>query len=196
MHDCPSCRVPLHGWEEVCPSCGTRQVVRKRRQFSSFRPEQPGINWLPIVLSVLVVGVVIILALPGSWIGKLVKEGPPKPDPMEKMTFMEARNIVEQELTTGLTAAGGAPKLSWGNIADGNTATGTAAGKPADKTLDAPINLTVDVSLPDPNSRKAIVDRVKDYMEKAKIMSLTMNDAKSHAHWTYNMTPALVQPEE
>lgn len=187
MHDCPGCRVPLHGYEEVCPSCGMRQAVRRgSKQFSSFRPEEPGINWMPFVLGILGVGVVIILAMSTSWVGKLVREGPPKEDPMDKMTFTEARNIVEQELNTGLSAVGASPKLTWAD---------TTEGKPLDKTVDQPVSLTVDVSLSDTNARKQIMDKVKDYLEKAKILTLTMNDSRTHAHWTYNMTPAAVRPD-
>jgi len=180
MHDCPGCRVPLHGYEEVCPSCGTRQAVRRgSNKFSSFRPEQPGINWMPFVLTFLVVGIVVVLAMSSSWIGKLITQGPPPTDPMEKMTYMEARAIIEQELTTGLSSVGAtSTKLSWADANDGS---------PADKNLDKAINLTVDTNLPDANSRKPIIDKVKDYLEKAKIPTLTMNDSRTHAHWTYNM---------
>ncbi len=187
MHDCPSCRVPLHGYEEVCPSCGTRQVVRKSsKQFgSSFRPEQPGINYVPFVVTFLVIGFVILLALPGSWIGKIMTEGKPKEDPMEKMTYVEARNIIETELTSGLTSLGATAKLTWNDPGE---------EKPVDKSVDKPVNLTVDTALQDPNARKPIMEKVKDYMEKAKIPSITMNDSKTHAHWTYNMTPQAVAP--
>lgn len=187
MHDCPNCRVPLHGYEEVCPSCGARQVVTKRRRYSSFNPDIPKVNWMPIVLVIAGVAVFLLLSLPTSWIGKLAREGAPKADPLEKMTYIEARNMVEQELTTGLTAVGSPPKLTWANLAD---------GKPSEKTVDQPMNLTVDVKLSDPNSRKPVIDKVKDYLEKAKIPTLTMNDSATHAHWTYNMSAPLSQPEE
>ena len=184
MHDCPSCRVPLHGYEEVCPSCGARQAHRKQqRSHSNFRPEQPGINFMPFVLVFLACGIVIILAMSGSWIGKLAKEGPPKEDPMEKMTYTEARNIIETELTNGLSAAGASAKLTWADT-DGAT---------QDKAIDKPLNLTVDTSLEDPNARRPIIEKVKDYMEKGKVPTLTMNDAKSHAHWTYNMVAPISQ---
>lgn len=188
MHDCPGCRVPLHGYEEVCPSCGTKQVRRRgSKQFSSFKPDVPGINWMPFVLTFLVVGIVVVVAMSTSWIGKLATEGPPKSDPMEKMTFTEARAIIEQELTNGLTAAGASCKLSWADANDGS---------PGDKNLDKALNLTVDTALPDPNARKPIIDKVKDYMEKAKIPTLTMNDTKTHAHWTYNMIAPIAPPQE
>ncbi len=188
MHDCPGCRVPLHGYEEVCPSCGTRQVVRKgSSQFgsSSFRPQQPGVNYIPFVLAFLVVGVIGVFAMSGSWVGKIVTEGKPKEDPMDKMTYIEARNIVETEINTGLSAVGATAKLTWNDPAE---------EKPVDKNIDKPINLTVDTALQDPNSRKPIIDKVKDYLEKAKIPSLTMNDSRTHAHWTYNMAPSAVAP--
>lgn len=188
MHDCPSCRVPLHGYEEVCPSCGARQAVRRQqRSASNFRPEQPGINWMPFVLSFLVFGIVIILAMSQSWMGKLMTEGPPKEDPMEKLTYTEARNIMETELNNGLSAVGATAKLTWADANDGS---------PQDKSIDKPLNLTVDTALPDPNSRKPIIEKVKDYMEKGKVPTLTMNDSKTHAHWTYNMVAPISAPAQ
>jgi len=142
---------------------------------------------MPFVLTFIVVGVVIAFAMSSSWVGKIVREGKPAEDPMEKMTYTEARNTIEQELTTGLTAVGANPKITWMD---------TATEKPVDKNADQPVNLNVDVSLADSNARKPIVDKVKDFMEKAKIPTLTMNDAKTHAHWTYNMTPGAAPAED
>lgn len=190
MHDCPACRVPLHGYEEVCPSCGTRQMVRRgSNRFSSFKAQQPGINWIPFVLVFLGVGVVILLALPGSWIGKLVTEGPPKEDPMAKVTYLDARNFIETEITKGLTNAGAKGTFTWQD---------PAAGTPVDKATDVPVTLQIATSLPDPNMRRGIIDPIKEYMEKAKIPTLTMTDSRSHATWTYNVsTPAQApEPEE
>lgn len=189
MHDCPACRVPLHGYEEVCPSCGTRQMVRRgggSNRFSNFKAQQPGINWIPFVLVFLGVGVVILLALPGSWIGKLVTEGPPKEDPMAKVTYLDARNFLETEITKGLTNVGATGKFTW---QDPN------AGTPVDKSADVPVTLQIATSLPDPNMRKGIIDPVKEYMEKAKVPTLTMTDARSHATWTYNVQAAVQAPE-
>lgn len=138
---------------------------------------------MPFVLGFLVVGIVVILAGSSSWIGKLATEGPPKVDPMEKMTYTEARTIVETELNSGLAACGATnTKLSW---ADPNTSA------PGDKNTDTPLALTVDTTLPNTEARKPIIDKVKDYMEKGKIPTLTMNDSASHAHWTYNMVAPL-----
>lgn len=185
MHDCPGCRVPLHGYEEVCPSCGTRQPRRKSRSFSNFRPENPGINWIPVVVIFMALLVLLGFGMSGSWISKLVTEGPVKENPMDKLTYIEARNFVEQELLSGFAAAGASAKLSW---------TDSNLGKAVDKSTDSSVNLTVDTSLPDPNARKSIVEKVKDYMEKAKIPTLTINDSKTHAHWTYNMSQPVSAP--
>lgn len=180
MHDCPGCRVPLHGYEEVCPSCGMRQV-RRSKQFSSFKPEVPGINWMPFVLTFFIIGIVVVVGMSTSWIGELATKGPPKEDPMAKMTTMEARGLVEQELTSGLQSAGATAKLSWAD----------SEGKPVDKNMDQSVTLTVDTTLADPNARKPIMEKVSTYLEKAKISTVTMNDSKTHAHWTYNMVPAV-----
>jgi hypothetical protein len=190
MHDCPACRVPLHGYEDVCPSCGTKQFARKggSGRFDSFKPPEPGINWMPFILVFIVAVGVLAFALSGSWVGTLMTKGPPPEDPMDKMTVVEARTIIETELTKGLANAGGTGTLNW---------TDTAQGQPADKNVDAPVQLTIDATLPDKNLRTGIIDPIKPYMEKAKIPTLIMTDKTSHATWTYNVTPPAVQnPEE
>lgn len=186
MHDCPGCRVPLHGYEEVCPSCGTRQVVRKGRG-PTFRPEEKGINWIPIVLVFLVVVVGLFTAIPGSWIGQLMNKQPEEEDPVAKLTYVEARNILETELNKNLQAVGATGKLEYKK---------PGGAEPVDRLANEPVELVVDTSLSDgKNQRGAIVDPIKPYMEKAQVMTLTMNDRKSHATWTYTVTPAPSQPE-
>jgi hypothetical protein len=56
--------------------------------------------------------------------------------------------------------------------------------------------LTVDTSLADKNARQQIIDPIKDYMERAKIPTLTMNDAKSHSTWTYTCQLRSPSPDE
>ena len=189
MHDCPACRVPLHGYEEVCPSCGTKQMVRKSAgsRFDNFKPQEPGINWLPFILVFVVVAGLVMFGMSGSWIGKLVTQGPAPVDPMDKLTYVEARNIIETELGKNLTSAGGTGKLTWSDVAQGT---------PVDKSVDAPVQLKVDASLPDKNLRTGIIDPIKPYMEKARIPTLIMTDSKSHATWTYNLSPPVTRPEE
>lgn len=183
MHDCPACRVPLHGYEEVCPSCGTRQYVQKRGKGfgSSFRPEQPGVNWTPFIITFIVIGAVLLFGFFSSPLGKVLTQGPPPEDPMAKLSYIDARNIIEAEIAKGLSNNGAEGKFSWVDM---------TTNAPVDKSVDQNIQLTVDTSLPSPDLRRSIIDPIKDYMEKGKVMTLIMNDAKTHATWTYNVTPA------
>ena len=57
------------------------------------------------------------------------------------------------------------------------------------------VELVVDTSLQDKNQRTGIIDPIKPYMEKAQVMTLTMNDKRSHATWTYTVQPAPSTPE-
>lgn len=186
MHDCPGCRVPLHGYEEVCPSCGTRQVVRRSSKGPTFRPAEQGINWIPILLGLAVVVVVIISAIPGSWLGQLMSKKPEPEDPIAKLTYIEARNIIESELNKNLQAVGATAKLDWKK---------PGGMEPSDKTANEAVELVIDTSLQDKNQRTGIIDPIKPYMEKAQVMTLTMNDKKSHATWTYTVTPGTSSPE-
>lgn len=187
MHDCPACRVPLHGYEEVCPSCGTRQIVKKRSYgFGSFKPEQPGINWMPFILTFIVTAALLLFAFFSSPLGKVLTQGPPAEDPLAKLTYIDARNIIESEITKGLEGVGASGKFTWADLSNA----------PLDKGTDQNMQLTVDTSLPSTEVRKNIIDPIKDYMEKAKIMTLVMNDAKSHATWTYNVAPAAAPPSD
>ncbi len=180
MHKCPTCKVPLHGWEENCPSCGTKQVVRDSKR--SFGGQQaPGVNPLPFVVGVLIIGVVLIFALNGSWIGQVMRRGPEPQDPLGGINSVQARQLIQQKITEGLTAVGAKGKFSW-----------TSGGQPGDLNSPNPVELTVDTSLSDPNARRQIIDPIKEYMERAKLPTLTMNDSRSHATWTY--TCALPAP--
>jgi hypothetical protein len=185
MHDCPTCQVPLHGHEEVCPACGTKQYVRKQYRDFSKLPQEPGVNVIPFVVAVLIVGIIGIIAVQNSWIGQLVNKAPEKEDPLAKMTVMDARQIIETKISEGLTQAGAKGKFTW-----------TTSGAPATKAAPQPVDLTIDTALSDPNQRRAILDPVKEYMEKARIPTLTMNDSKSHATWTYSVSIAPTTPNE
>ncbi len=188
MYDCPNCRVPLHGYEDSCPSCGTAQYVKKGFRNLSHVQQAPGVNWMPFVAVFVIVGIGIFVAAQSTWIGQVMKQGPRQEDPMEKLTFMDARNIIEQKVTEGLTAVGAKAKFNWQN----------ADGSPSDKNSPQDVQLSIETKLKDPNSRKSIIDPIKAYMEKAKIPTLTMTDARSHATWTYTVQPsaAASQPPE
>jgi hypothetical protein len=187
MHDCANCRVPLHGHEEVCPSCGAKQIVRQST-FSSDRfatQKEPSINVVPIIIAIVVVGIGIFAAMQVSWVGQVMNRGPVAEDPMEKMTYTEARQIIESKITQGLAAVGAKGKFSW-----------TASGQPVDKNADQMVELDIQTRLKDKEQRKAIIDPIKEFMAKAKIPTLTMTDSKSRATWTYTCNiPAPVEEE-
>jgi hypothetical protein len=123
----------------------------------------------------------MIFALNGSWIGQVMRRGPEAPDPLGGINYVQARQTVQQRITEGLTAVGATGKFNW-----------TVAGQPGDINSPNPIELTVDTALLDRNARHQIINPVKEYMERAKIPTLTMNDSKSHSTWTY--TCALPAP--
>ncbi|HEY9790792.1 MAG TPA: hypothetical protein V6D22_10360 [Candidatus Obscuribacterales bacterium] len=189
MRDCPACRVPLHGYEEVCPSCGTRQRPTKSAPYGSgWKPEEPRVNVVPFVLVFLGVVVFLLFAMQGTWIGQLMRQAPVQEDPIAKMSFSDARTIIDSKIQENLAAVGAKnSKVTWHNPSSAPQ----ASGQVDDRAVDAPIELTIDTTLPTPDVRKQVVDPIKPYMEKAKLYTLSMNDAKSHAHWTYTMTPGV-----
>ncbi len=183
MHDCPRCKVPLHGHEEFCPSCGTKQVVRK--EFRDIRvPEAPPVNLVPFIVAFVILLGVGLLAAQSTWIGQLMTHGTPQEDPMDKLTMPQARQMIEQGLTQGLKQVGAPVKITY-----------TSDGKPVPATVATPVNMAVETTLQDPTTHKAIVDAIKPYMEKAQIPTLEMKDTKSRATWTYNVQLGVAKPE-
>lgn len=136
---------------------------------------------MPFVVGVIAIAGFLVFAMNSSWIGAVMRRGPEAVDPMAGVTYLQARQIIEQKITEGLTSVGAKGKFKW-----------TTGGEPADIKSPNPIELTIDTSLNDPTVRKQIIDPIKDYMTVAKLPSLTMNDAKSHATWTYtaSLVPA------
>ena len=184
MHDCPNCRVPLHGHEEVCPSCGARQVVRRGFSSDRFAPtEKPKVNHLPVVVVVIVLLGALIFAIQSSWIGQMMNRGPVAEDPMDKMTYLDARQLIQSKITENLTAVGAKGKFSW-----------TASGAPVDMNVNQPVELAVATRLQDKDQRHGIINPIKEYMAKANIPTLTMTDSKSHATWTYSVSMPVSQP--
>jgi len=187
MHDCPTCKVPLHGHELVCPSCGTKQRVKlgSSKLFGSEQAAQkPTINLMPFVAAGLIALGVAGYLLKDSWIGQLINRPPQVEDPIAKMTFLEARNIIETKITEGVAATGGKTTFKW-----------QRAGAEVDKTSEGPVEVEAQVELKDPSERKAIIDPVKEYFEKAGITTLNVKDEKLHATWTYSVTPAPAQTQ-
>jgi hypothetical protein len=186
MHDCPTCKVPLHGHEEVCPSCGTKQYVRPEYRRSNM-PPPPGVNPLPIILAVVGVGLILVLASSGSWIGQLMTRGPVQEDPMAKVTPVQARATVEDYINKGLASAGAKGKIKY-----------TVAGADSTKDAPGPVEMAVDMSgLKDPNQRHNIFDPIKDYLGPGKITALTINDVegKTTRTWTYTPAPTASAPD-
>ena len=153
---------------------------------AEWKPQEPSVNIVPFVLMFVGVAVFFLISMQGTWVGQLMRRGPEQVDPMDKLTYADARNIIDNELNKNLAAVGAKnSRLTWhapGAAPDPNNQTDP-------RLVDGPIELTVTTTLPTPDLRKQVVDPIKPYFEKAKLFSLEMSDTKSHAHWTYNMTP-------
>ena len=161
---------------------------------TGFKPEEPKVNLVPFVLAFFLLIIFVVGAMQSTWIGQLMREPKHEVDPMEKMTYLDARNAIETGLNQGLAAAGTKGKLTW------QATGGAGTGKGEERNLDVPVELSVATSLSQPDLRKQIVDPIKPYMEKAKLYTLTVTDSRSHATWTYNMQPGTSssadQPEQ
>ncbi|MBX3136640.1 hypothetical protein KF707_10415 [Candidatus Obscuribacterales bacterium] len=184
MHDCPTCRVPLHGHEEVCPSCGTRQRVSK--SYSGLlkgQPKKPPVNMLPFVVAFFALGVGGFVLMKSSWIGKLMARGPVQVDPMDKLSWLEARQMLYSKIDERLKSVGSTGEYTW-----------TSGGNPADINAPGPVELNVKTELADPNSRRQIMDPAKEFMYKAQVPSVVMNDTKTNATWTYSVQAPAVAP--
>jgi len=138
-------------------------------------PKAPGVNPVPIIVAIFILAGIGIFALQSSWVGQLMTKGPAPEDPMEKLTMVDARNTIENGLKQGFAAVGAKATIKY-----------TAGGAAATKITQGPVEMTVDTELADPNARKGIIDPIKEYMDKAQIPTLTVNDSKSHATWTYS----------
>ncbi|MBS1990744.1 MAG: hypothetical protein JSS83_09525 [Cyanobacteria bacterium SZAS LIN-3] len=183
MHDCPACKVPLHGYEPTCPACGAPQkVTRGYSKLLGDEMKRPKTNPMPFVLVTIVLVAGLVFMGQQSWVGQLLTRGPVKEDPIAKMTFQEARTLIDTKLNEGFTTAGVAGTVKW-----------QRAGADVDKLSPGSIEVTVDAPLNDPEQHKGIVDPIKDYMAKAEITSLVFNntkDPKKHQNWTYNVSVA------
>ncbi len=176
MHDCPRCKVPLHGHEQFCPACGAKQIVRPEYRDIQV-PKAPPVNIVPFLVAFAIIVVIGVFAAQGSWVGQLLTHGEQKQDPLDALTLDQARQLIESKISQGLTAIGAPVKISY-----------SYAGAKVDKLLAKPLEMTIDTSLKDPNQHKAVVDPIKQYMDKARIPTLTMHDARSRATWTYSCT--------
>jgi len=183
MHDCPACQVPLHGHEQFCPSCGTKQPVRPEYSSLFNKPKSPS-NPLPMIIVLVLLGIVVIIAVQNSWIGQMITRGPVQTDPLQSLSPQAARQQLEDKITANLAAVGATGKFSW-----------MSGDKPTDLNCPDVVNLTIDTDLKDAQMRRQVIDPVKQLMEPGKISTITMNDGRLHATWTYTMTPATVHDE-
>jgi hypothetical protein len=146
--------------------------------------QKPTINLMPFVAAgVIALGVAGYL-LKDSWIGQLMNRPPQVEDPIAKMTYLEARNLIETKLTEGVAATGGKTTMKW-----------QRAGAEVDKASEGPVEVEAQVELKDGNDRKAIIDPLKEYFDKAGITTLNVKDEKLHATWTYSVTKAAAPTE-
>jgi hypothetical protein len=185
MHDCPRCGVPLHGYEQRCPSCDTPQVVTSKKWGFLDPVPQAKVNPAPIIVALLLVVLSLALLAKTTWVGQLLTRGPEPEDPMAKLTCTDARKIIQDKLTEGLAQVGAKGRFTW-----------TSNGNPADINSTEAIQLSVATRLSNPKVHESIVTPVKDYMDKAQVSVLTMTDSASHATWTYTLgvTPSAPQP--
>jgi len=146
-------------------------------------PKKPPVNMVPFVITIFIVGIAIFAMAQSSWIGQLQKRGPVVVDPMDKISWMEARQMLHSRIDEGLKAVGATGKYTW-----------ASQGQPADINTAGPVELTIDTELADPASRRQIIDPHKELMSKAQVPTLTMNETKSHATWTYTVQAPAVQP--
>jgi len=113
------------------------------------------------------------MCLKDSWIGQVLTH-PYKEDPMSKISVLDARTTIENQIINGVTALGSKATFKY-----------TVDEKPAQKSTPGPVQLKVDTSIKDANARKPIIDPIKEYFGPAKISTLIVNDAPRHRTWTY-----------
>ena len=187
MHDCPQCSTPLHGYEDACPRCGAPQRVRKSYSnlFNS-GSQKPGFNPWPFLLVLVFLGVGGFTLAQSSWIGQLMRRGPVQENPLDKMAPQEARQIIFQKVTEGLSSVGATGEFKWT----------TSDGEQGDMNAPGSVELAIDTKLPDPNVRRQIIDPIKELLHPAQVRSLVMNDSASHATWTYTVQAPKQKEEE
>jgi hypothetical protein len=179
MHDCPGCAAPLHGHEKVCPRCGTPQPVRPEMLEPSIFDRKEDFNPLPLVVGIVLVGAALYFLAQNSWIGQVMNRPPEKVDPLASVTAPQARQMLQQAITTKLTTFGAKGTFKW------------AAGEnPGDINTATPVQLTVDTTMPDPTKRKEVIDAdAKNLMDKANVTTITLTESKSHSTATYTLAP-------
>jgi len=181
MKDCPRCEAPLHDHEAICPRCGEKQYVKKGSGGSSLFENQSTMNPVPAIVVIVLILVGLGFAASQSWIGQIMTRGPVKGDPMDSITPVVARQLIEEKITANLSAVDAKGTFDW---KDG--------GLKADRNSPILKSVTLDVEtqLKDPKGQhEAIVNPVKPLMERGNVTTITLNDTRAHATWTYSLAP-------
>jgi hypothetical protein len=130
-----------------------------------------------MVVGLVVVGGALFYFASHSWIGEMLTRGPVKEDPMATVTAPQARQMIQDKVTAGLSQINAKAKFEW-----------KSGEKAVDITAPEPVELAIETVMSNPKEqRKSIMDPVKDLMEKANVATVTLNDTKAHATWTYNL---------
>jgi len=181
MKDCPRCEAPLHDHESVCPRCGEKQIVSKSLSDSSLFEQKSTMNPVPVIVVIVLIIAGLGFAAKESWIGQLLARGPVQADPMDSITPVVARQLIEEKITANLASVGATGKFEWKEN-DGK----------ADKNspLIKSCTLDIETALKDPKGQHdMVVEPAKAYMDKGNVRAITMNDVKAHATWTYTLAP-------
>lgn len=108
-----------------------------------------------------------------------MRRGPAEVDPLEKITPMQARQMVASKINESLASIGAKGTVTWNQH---------GGGGPADINFNGPVEITVETELQDPQLRFKIMDPVKDLMYKAQVLSMVVKDTKKNATWTRNVS--------
>lgn len=133
-------------------------------------------NPLWLILLALLVGALLFYAVQNSWVGQVIKRGPPPVE--ETLTPQAARTKIESIIMQNLAQQSVSGKFTY-----------TADDKPVDLNYPQSVSLTIDVNLKHPEQRKSIVEPVKSLMAPANINTITLNDERSHATVTLTLAP-------
>jgi len=144
--------------------------------------QKPTMNLMPFAVVGLVTLGIAGYLLKDSWVGQLLTRPPQVEDPIAKMTYLDARNLVESKITEGVAATGGKTAFKW-----------KRGGADVDKASEGAVEAEAEVNLADPNTHTAIVDPVKPYFEKAGIKTFELKNlvnGKVKQTWTSTVAPA------
>jgi len=179
MHDCPRCEAPLHDHETVCPRCGEKQYVPHSARRANLVEGEVPFNPVPLLLVICVIGAGLFFAVQHSWIGELITQPPAKVEAAATETPPVLRQMLQDKIATNLASVNAKGTFTW-----------KQGDAKADLNSPQPVDLDIETQLSDGKTqRHMIIDSVKDLMDKANVTTITLNDKRSHATWTYSLSP-------